>query len=175
MSAVSLDFWLELLSLLPLTWLSVILWRARGQFRSSRIFLVSLILIFTARLSDPFLEYSSSGVHETVGSSSEPHAALIHLIGDIADPTAILFLLIGFIQTIRLRRADEKKIRILESFWPICCHCRKYQTKEHVWMPLESLGIERRASRFTDGICPECLARMLKQAPVRRGREKKTF
>lgn len=167
---MNLNFLPELLSLIPLTWILVVLWRERTQFRWSKIFLVAVILIFVARLSDVILEYSASRLYDAAARPRETSMILIDVIGDIGDPTGILLLVIGFVGSIKFQHAEEEKIRTLESLLPLCAQCKKYRTNESRWLPIEDLLIKRGVSRITQGICPECTKRMLEEAKRLRAR-----
>ncbi|MBI3565145.1 MAG: hypothetical protein HY079_08115 [Elusimicrobia bacterium] len=61
----------------------------------------------------------------------------------------------------RLQSARER-IRSLESFLPICSHCKKIRSVPRddrsgaEWTAVESYFHERDGVHFTHGICPEC-------------------
>lgn len=57
-------------------------------------------------------------------------------------------------------------IRRLESFLPICCHCKKIRiadgdaTKQTSWQPIDTYISEHTATQFSHGICPDCLKKL---------------
>ncbi|HYE33742.1 MAG TPA: response regulator [Methylomirabilota bacterium] len=52
------------------------------------------------------------------------------------------------------------RVQQLESLLPICMHCKKIRDPEQRWTSVEHYISARTQSRFTHGICPECLERM---------------
>jgi hypothetical protein len=50
-----------------------------------------------------------------------------------------------------------QRIRTLATLIPICSHCRKVRDDENHWSTLERLVQAKTGSRFTHGICPECV------------------
>lgn len=75
--------------------------------------------------------------------------------------TAILFGLV-ILYARHLERA-LRKIRKLESFLPICAHCKKIRisdstpTTKESWQAIEYYIIEHSDARFSHGICPDCM------------------
>ena len=58
------------------------------------------------------------------------------------------------------------KIRILESFLPICSNCKKIRisdsnaTKKESWQSIESYITEHTNTKFSHGICPDCMKKL---------------
>ncbi|PRQ02169.1 GAF domain protein [Enhygromyxa salina] len=48
-------------------------------------------------------------------------------------------------------------IRAMATLIPICSHCRKVRDDENRWSTLERLVQAKTGSRFTHGICPDCV------------------
>lgn len=48
------------------------------------------------------------------------------------------------------------QIRRLESFVPICGHCKRVRDDHDYWQQLEAYFAERSGAKFSHGICPEC-------------------
>lgn len=67
------------------------------------------------------------------------------------------------VEMLELRRTEAQledavqRIRTLASLIPICSHCRKVRDDENHWSTLERLVQAKTGSRFTHGICPECV------------------
>ena len=62
----------------------------------------------------------------------------------------------------RLRVADRilwftKEVHQLEQLIPICCSCRKINTGGEFWQKFETYIEQRTDSRFSHGLCPECM------------------
>lgn len=53
------------------------------------------------------------------------------------------------------RQADE--IRTLRGILPICAHCKKIRDGDGAWQPIEAYISSATDTRFSHGICPECL------------------
>lgn len=57
-----------------------------------------------------------------------------------------------------------KKISLLESFLPICANCKKIKTigknKIETWQPIETYISARTNTKFSHGICPDCLKKL---------------
>lgn len=49
-----------------------------------------------------------------------------------------------------------QQVRQLESFLPICCHCKKIRDDRNYWEQIEAYLGERLGTRFSHGICPQC-------------------
>lgn len=48
------------------------------------------------------------------------------------------------------------QVRQLESFLPICSHCRRVRDDQNYWQQIEAYVNERTGTRFSHGVCPEC-------------------
>ncbi|MBI3886463.1 MAG: response regulator transcription factor [Opitutae bacterium] len=51
------------------------------------------------------------------------------------------------------------QVKQLESFIPICSHCKKIRADPHYWQQVEAYLSERQGLTFSHGICPECYER----------------
>ena len=54
-------------------------------------------------------------------------------------------------------RLLSRHIVLLEGLLPICSHCKRIRNENEQWQVLESYIMERSATTFTHGICPECM------------------
>lgn len=84
------------------------------------------------------------------------------LVGGITSSVvAILFILV-MVYARHLRQAEEK-IKTLEAFLPICANCKKIRVsesnakKKESWQPIESYITEHTDTKFSHGLCPECM------------------
>jgi hypothetical protein len=51
----------------------------------------------------------------------------------------------------------QARLRTMATLIPICSHCRKVRDESNQWLTLERLVQAKTGSRFTHGICPECV------------------
>ncbi|MBA3670846.1 MAG: hypothetical protein H0W68_02325 [Gemmatimonadaceae bacterium] len=49
-------------------------------------------------------------------------------------------------------------MRSLRAILPICSYCRTNRDDENLWLTVESYISCHTSSRFSHGICPDCLA-----------------
>ena len=56
------------------------------------------------------------------------------------------------------------QIKVLETFLPICCECKKIRDKEGSWQKLEEYISEHSNTTFSHGYCPECAKKALEKA-----------
>jgi hypothetical protein len=63
----------------------------------------------------------------------------------------------------RVRALEEAlaHVRTLQGLLPICAYCRRVRTDNDYWQQLESYVMTRSDVRFSHGICPDCLPRVL--------------
>ena len=65
-----------------------------------------------------------------------------------------------------LNKALQQRVNTLESILPICSYCKKIRKPEtdwkdpNSWQYLESYIADRTASKFTHGICPDCMEKL---------------
>jgi len=59
-----------------------------------------------------------------------------------------------------LRRALER-LKILESLIPVCSHCKQIRDEDGSWREPEVYLREQLQVKFTHGICPACVQRLL--------------
>lgn len=50
----------------------------------------------------------------------------------------------------------KSQVQQLESFLPICAHCKKIRDDKNYWQQIESYLNDRHGTRFSHGICPTC-------------------
>lgn len=58
------------------------------------------------------------------------------------------------------RDAAAAKVRTLEALLPICAGCRRIRDSDEAWLGFEAYVAKRTDSRFSHGICPDCLERL---------------
>jgi len=73
----------------------------------------------------------------------------------------------------RLKKAEQEKekliidlqqalsqIKTLHGVLPICSYCKKIRDEEGAWHQLEAYITEHTDTKFTHGICKECMKKM---------------
>jgi GAF domain-containing protein len=51
----------------------------------------------------------------------------------------------------------QQRLQTMATLIPICSHCRKVRDEDNHWLTLERLVQAKTGSRFTHGICPDCV------------------
>ncbi len=151
---------LDIIVLFPLAWAFHLLWKERAKFRSLLPIIAGVVFLFIARLCEVLVEHPTMHIFRWLGLPKEPYSVIATIIGGFADVLGVLFLVIGFVQTIRARRVQEKIIHDLESLLPICSGCKKYKAENGTWHPIEEYLLDRGLSEITHGLCPDCASRM---------------
>ena len=54
--------------------------------------------------------------------------------------------------------------KVLETFLPMCCECKKIRGREGSWHRLEKYLSEHSNATFSHGYCPECAKKVLEKA-----------
>jgi hypothetical protein len=121
---------------------------------------VSVVFLFAARLCEVLVEHPTMHIFRLFGFPREPYSLIVTVIGGFADVLGVLFLVTGFVQTIRARRTQEKTIHDLESLLPICSGCKKYKAEDGTWHPIEEYLLNSGSPEITHGLCPDCAADM---------------
>jgi hypothetical protein len=151
---------LDIVALFPLAWAFYLLWRERRKFRSLLPIIVSVVFLFVARLCEVTVEHPTMHIFRLFGLPREPYTLAVTVTGGFADVLGVLFLVTGFVQTIRARRAQEKIIHELESLLLICSGCKKYKAEDGTWHPIEKYLLNSGSPEITHGLCPDCAADM---------------
>ena len=67
------------------------------------------------------------------------------------------------------------EIKILKSFLPICCNCKKIRisdfdtTNKETWQSIESYITEQTTTKFSHGICPDCAKKLYPELTEEKG------
>ncbi len=56
------------------------------------------------------------------------------------------------------------EVKVLETFLPICCQCKKIRNQEGRWQQLEVYISEHAGTQFSHGYCPECANKVMAEA-----------
>jgi hypothetical protein len=88
-----------------------------------------------------------------------------HLI--VGGTTGFVSLVLFGLLFIYMRHLNNalNTIRALESILPICSNCKKIRkpdsdsTQMDSWQPIESYISQKTTTKFSHGICPECLSK----------------
>jgi hypothetical protein len=70
-------------------------------------------------------------------------------------------------ETIEKLEAALAEVGTLEGILPICASCKKIRQEDGDWTVLEKYISERSESRFSHGVCPECMAKLYPEYPRR--------
>ncbi len=64
----------------------------------------------------------------------------------------------------RVRDLEEALTRVkrLQGLLPICMYCKKVRNDEDYWEQVEQYITDHSEARFSHGVCPECLERVLR-------------
>jgi hypothetical protein len=151
---------LDIVVLFPLVWAFHLLWRERRKFTSLLPIIVGVVFLFVARLCEVLVEHPTMHIFRLFGFPREPYTLVVTVVGGFADVLGVLFLVTGFIQTIRARRVQEKIIHELESLLPMCSGCKKYKAEDGTWHPIEKYLLGSGAPEITHGLCPDCVSKM---------------
>lgn len=58
-------------------------------------------------------------------------------------------------------RDDFAQIKILRGLLPLCCYCKKVRNDTGCWEQIEAYVTNNSHTRFSHGICPECMAKLV--------------
>ncbi|CAN5319489.1 hypothetical protein BH09GEM1_BH09GEM1_41760 [soil metagenome] len=61
-------------------------------------------------------------------------------------------------QLVRELRTALAEVRRLKEIIPICSYCRKIRDEDQTWLSVESYIARHTDSRFSHGICPQCVS-----------------
>ena len=56
------------------------------------------------------------------------------------------------------------EIKVLETFLPICCQCKKIKDQEGNWQQMEEYISNHTNTLFSHGYCPECYKKIMAEA-----------
>jgi len=160
---MNIVFFLDVLVLVPLAWSFYLLWKER-KILSLRPIIWGIIFLFVARISEVLTEHPTFHISNYINLNRQSFDLVMSITGNFADVLAVLFLIMGFMQTIRSHRAKEKIIHDLESLLPLCSKCKCYRTVDDAWHPIEQYLTECGAQAITHSLCPACASQMLEVA-----------
>jgi hypothetical protein len=128
------------------------------------------VLLFITVLISNLNAIVDSFLHPQIPYFDEEHLIVGGVTGLVS---ATLFALI-MLYARHLEQALSK-IRMLESFLPICSSCKKIQmantdaAKMESWQPIESYITEHTTTEFSHGICPDCMKKLYPEYVRERG------
>jgi hypothetical protein len=160
---MNIVFFLDVVVLIPLAWSFYLLWRER-KILSLRPIIWGIIFLFMARISEVLTEHPTFHISNYLNLDRQSFDLVMSITGNFADVLAVLFLIMGFIQTIRSHHTKEKIIHDLESLLPLCSKCKFYRTVDGTWHPIEQYLKESGAPTVTHSLCPACASQMLEVA-----------
>jgi hypothetical protein len=131
-----------------------------GKNPTIQIVIYVVIIIFLSNLN----ALVDAVLHPDIPYFDEEHL----IVGGITGLVSII--LFGLL-TLYVRSLNKAlgNIKSLESILPICAHCKRIRKpdsdpkKMESWQPLESYITDMTTSKFSHGICPECLAHLYPQ------------
>ena len=160
---MSLVFFLDVIVLVPLTLSFYLLWRER-KILSIRPIIWGVVFLFVARVTEVLTEHPTFHVFNYLNLDRQSFDLVMSITGNFADVLAVLFLIVGFIRTIRSHRAKDKIIHDLESLLPLCSKCKQYRTVDGAWHPIEQYLKESGAPEITHSLCSACASQVFEVA-----------
>jgi hypothetical protein len=123
-------------------------------FQTSIYLTIIIVMINLNALVDFFL-------HPEIPYFDKEHL----IVGGITGFVSIVLFGLLFIYMRHLNNALNR-IVTLESILPICSNCRKIRKADSdpkqmdSWQPIESYITQKTTTKFSHGICPECLSKL---------------
>ena len=131
-----------------------------GKNRTIQIIICVVVIIFMSNLNT----LVDAVLHPDIPYFDHEHL----IVGGITGLVNII--LFGFlILYVRYLNKALNDIKTLESILPICSHCKKIRKLDsdaknmESWQPIEAYITAMTTSKFSHGICPECLAKLYPQ------------
>jgi len=137
-----------------------LLWKERSHFYSLRPFLPAVVFLIISHVIDMLIEHPTFRLSESFHLPAGYLEILLGTLGNIADTLSFSLLIYGFINVVKFKKAEEKRIDELERLLPLCSNCKKYQTEAGEWLPIERYLAVSGAPKITHGICPECAEKL---------------
>lgn len=115
----------------------------------------------------------AEALHEAIGELERESAALLKkvvvrgVLGGLMAVLAVGFSVWAWLAaTTMARRHHElsealQQVRRLEGLLPICSYCKRIRDEANLWHKVEAYVAERSEARFTHGVCPTCLEKVL--------------
>ena len=115
----------------------------------------------------------AGALQEAIGELERESAALLKKIvvrGVLGGLMAVLAVGLSvwawLAATTMARRHHElsealQQVRRLEGLLPICSYCKRIRDEANLWHKVEAYVAERSEARFTHGVCPACLEKVL--------------
>jgi hypothetical protein len=125
-------------------------------------------------LASPFKELHSRLLHLTWQATQVAkgdYAQRVDFMGDFSEAFNSMVMSLERNEKLLKMKIDELEnaishIKKLEDILPICSNCKKIRLEgadpknQDSWMEIESYISNRTETRFTHGICPECMKRL---------------
>jgi len=117
-----------------------------------------LIVLSVVALISNINAIVDSVLHPDIPYLDEEHL----IVGGITGLVSAILFGMAIVYARHLEQALTR-IRTLESFLPICANCKKIrvsdsnETQKESWTSIESYISERTDTKFSHGICPDCV------------------
>lgn len=102
----------------------------------------------------------------TLQLRSEKNTMIIRIVIICSFISIFILLIINILKRIREIRSAELRIKELETLLPICSNCKKIRTDNdnpmnpESWTTIEEYLHEKDDTKFTHGICPDCINKL---------------
>jgi hypothetical protein len=103
-----------------------------------------------------------------------PDLLQLSIVGGFCDVLGVLFLVMGFLQSIKTQHTQDRIIGDLQSLLPICAYCKKIRSEDGIWHPIEKYLEDAGAPKMTHGICPECTVKAQDEIEQFKRRQQRT-
>lgn len=86
----------------------------------------------------------------------EPPGTFAHVVLNAAVRAGVLVAAVYLITHARRARELERELARLRGMLPICMYCKRIETAEGSWQPVEQYVADRTDAAFTHRVCPYC-------------------
>jgi hypothetical protein len=86
----------------------------------------------------------------------EPPGTFAHVVLNATVRAGVLVAAVYLIRHTRRAKELEREVVALRGMLPMCLYCKRIQTTEGNWQPVEQYVAERSDAAFTHRVCPYC-------------------
>ena len=81
----------------------------------------------------------------------------------VSIPNRLIALFIIWVTVVLslMRKSGEEEVKTLRGLLPICSYCKKIRDDEDYWLSVETYISRHTNTRFSHGICPDCMRKHL--------------